>query len=363
MEVIYNPKHYHKVLVRCITYNQSKYIVDCLNGFAMQKTTFPFVCLIMDDCSTDGEIEVIKTWMEQECDISKAEYVDLELSTVILVPHRINEHCRFAFYLLKRNLYKEKNLKMYLVKPWRDHCEYEALCEGDDYWVDSQKLQKQVSILDSHSECGMCCTAGRELSSRGFSDRTIMKENGLLNTENVILKGGGYILTASVMYNAKMNLGRPEGIFVGATGDYPLQMYFALKSKIYYLSDQTCVYRANIAYDSFSNQMLRRPVAERMAYWRKEMNMLRVFDEYFDYKEHEIFNQARGNFMYHKFVFNPDYATKIFEEFPEDCACMDAEQKRKALFIKNHLHLYKAKMWFARHYYAVKSNVYKFIHR
>lgn len=51
---------HYKVCARSITYNQSAYIEDCLNGVAMQQTNFPFVHHVIDDCSTDGEQNVIK---------------------------------------------------------------------------------------------------------------------------------------------------------------------------------------------------------------------------------------------------------------------------------------------------------------
>ena len=98
------PQQEYKVLVRCFTYNQSKYIEDTLNGFAMQQTDFPFICLVMDDASTDGEQDVIKAWMEGECDMDKAEIIDIPTSVVIIVQHKINPSCTLAFYLLKQNL-------------------------------------------------------------------------------------------------------------------------------------------------------------------------------------------------------------------------------------------------------------------
>ena len=98
------PKQEYKVLVRCFTFNQSKYIEETLNGFAMQQTNFPFACLVMDDASTDGEQEVIKAWIERECDMSRAETIEISTSTVIVVPHKTNASCTFALYLLKQNL-------------------------------------------------------------------------------------------------------------------------------------------------------------------------------------------------------------------------------------------------------------------
>ena len=150
------PKQEYKVLVRCFTFNQSKYIEDALNCFSMQHTNFPFVCLVMDDASTDGEQEVIKAWMERECDMSTAEIIDIATSIVVIVPHKINTSCTFAFYLLKHNLYGTGDKKMNHVYPWREMCEYEAICEGDDYWIDPLKLQKQVDFLDENPEYGMC---------------------------------------------------------------------------------------------------------------------------------------------------------------------------------------------------------------
>lgn len=157
MGQIYSPNLEFKVFVRCMTYNHAKYIEDTLNGFAMQKTDFPFVCLVMDDCSTDGEQEVIKAWMERECDMEKVEYVEIELSNIIIVPHKSNGSCIFAFYMLKQNLYHTDKKKI-MLQPWRDKCGYEALCEGDDYWTDSLKLQNQVDFLEQNKEYGLIFT-------------------------------------------------------------------------------------------------------------------------------------------------------------------------------------------------------------
>lgn len=124
----------------------------------MQKTNFPFVCLVMDDCSTNGEQEVINAWMERECDMKKVEVVEIHMSVVFIVPHKTNTSCSFVFYLLKRDLYKYNNIKAALVRPWRRSSNYEALCEGDDYWCDPLKLQKQVDYLENRPDCGLVYT-------------------------------------------------------------------------------------------------------------------------------------------------------------------------------------------------------------
>lgn len=151
----YEPKKDYKVLVRCFTYNQAKYIEDTLNGFAMQQTDFPFICLVMDDCSTDGEQNVIKAWIESECNLQNVETIDADLSEIIIASHLKKPNCTFAFYLLKKNLYRSNEKKQF-VAPLRARCKYEAPCEGDDYWLVKDKLQRQVDFLDSHPDYTAC---------------------------------------------------------------------------------------------------------------------------------------------------------------------------------------------------------------
>ena len=139
----------YKVYVRCLTYNHSKFIKETLCGFAKQETSFPFVSVVIDDFSTDGEQEVIIEWMNEECDRSSLNHYELELAEVYVVKHKVNDNCTFAFYLLKQNLNGD-NRKQLLIEPWRAQSIYEAICEGDDYWTYQYKLQDQVDFLESH---------------------------------------------------------------------------------------------------------------------------------------------------------------------------------------------------------------------
>ena len=156
MEKIYYPSLDYHVLVLCMTYNQSRYIEETLNGFAIQQTSFPFVCLVMDDCSTDGEQKVIKTWMNNECDISSVQNIEIELANITIVPHKTNNNCTFAFYFFKKNLYNTK-VRAPMNKAWLERCVYTAQCEGDDYWTSPQKLQLSVDFLDKHPDYSVVC--------------------------------------------------------------------------------------------------------------------------------------------------------------------------------------------------------------
>ena len=256
------PKQEYKVLVRCFTFNQSKYIEETLNGFAMQQTNFPFACLVMDDASTDGEQEVIKAWIERECDMSRAETIEISTSIVIVVPHKTNASCTFALYLLKQNLYYNDDKKMDYVYPWREVSRYEAICEGDDWWTDSTKLQKQVDFLDAHPEYLMCSTSyssvrmkdgyinkgGEPGSGRDITFRQLMKKN-TVGTLTVM-----YRLDVFVKYQNEVLSLRPKFMM----GDLPLWLYIASQGKIrelpFDMANYRVLERSASHYDDFDRQ-------------------------------------------------------------------------------------------------------------
>lgn len=239
MEQVYIPKQDYKVLVRCYTYNQSKYIEDALNGFAMQQTDFPFVCLVMDDCSTDGEQEVIKAWMECECDLNKMAYEDMEFSDTFIVSHRGNSNCIFAFYLLKQNQHRT-GVKSKLVSPWRDHCVYEAVCEGDDYWIDPLKLQKQVKFLDANIDYSAIATQTKviyEWNSDSHLFNDLSKE---IDWTDGQLFGIRLFHTASMMHRIDNTLRSRPAVF---SGDVFTMGLLSLIGKVRFIPDVTTVYR------------------------------------------------------------------------------------------------------------------------
>ena len=128
-----------KVTVSCMTYNQSKYITDAMNGFTMQQTDFPFVCTIVDDASTDGEQEVIRKYVEENFDFSEGSAAyskETDYAFITYAQHKTNKNCYFAVLYLKENHYSQNKDKSPYLKEWRDGVEYMAICEEDDYWID-----------------------------------------------------------------------------------------------------------------------------------------------------------------------------------------------------------------------------------
>lgn len=145
------------VSIRCLTYNQSAYITDAFNGFVQQQTNFPFLAVVVDDSSTDGEQDVIKAYLDANFShLEETGYRRWETTeaTWIIARHKENTNCYFVVVFLKKNLYGNPK-KLELIKEWAD-AKYLAFCEGDDYWIDPMKLQKQVDFLESHEDFTMC---------------------------------------------------------------------------------------------------------------------------------------------------------------------------------------------------------------
>jgi len=117
-----------KVSILCITYKHESFIRDTLNAFITQETDFPFEILIGDDASPDKTGEIV------------AEYANLFPAKIIPV-------------LRKKNIGALRNLNHLISIADGD---YFAYCEGDDYWSDNKKLQKQADFLDENPDCTLC---------------------------------------------------------------------------------------------------------------------------------------------------------------------------------------------------------------
>lgn len=120
-----------KVSIRCFTYNHERFIRQCLEGVVMQKTDFRFEAIVHDDASTDNTAAVIREYAEKYPDIIKPIYET-------------------------ENQYSKHDGSLTRIMNAHTRGKYIAMCEGDDYWTDPYKLQKQVDFLESHPDYVMC---------------------------------------------------------------------------------------------------------------------------------------------------------------------------------------------------------------
>ena len=232
-----------KVCISCSTYNHSAYITDAMNGFCKQKTSFPFVCCIIDDNSTDGEQEVIRNYLNDNFDMSNIDArrrvtVDYEM---FYVRHKINTNCFFAVYFLKYNHYQIlKNKKVY-ISEWTKDVKYYAACEGDDYWTVSNKLEKQIGYMEKHPECVLTFSNAYfvrpDSSIRWLNTISVLLRIECQNIEfkfhknmmAVLLKNGNILQTASVCFrNHEKEWAnfRKEIPFKMLMGDKPRWLYY-----------------------------------------------------------------------------------------------------------------------------------------
>lgn len=284
--------------ISCKTYNQSAYITDALNGFAMQQTNFPYVAVVIDDASTDGEQAVIKGYLEEHFDHSEEKgYKQWETEDAhwTFARHKENGNCHFVLVYLKRNLFKEREKKDSVVKDWMDS-RYIALCEGDDYWTDPLKLQKQVDYMEEHKDCCMtACAADRVKEEKIFKNDRISDEPRDLTTDEVILGGGGYLATCSLVYdNSKLNDNIPKWRRNANVGDYPLQIQGTLEGKLHYLPDTMCVYRYghNGSWSSINEGENKELTCK---HWRKEIDWMIELDEATQHEyKHAIFQHLKS---------------------------------------------------------------------
>lgn len=247
------------LLVSCMTYNQSQFIGDTLSGFVIQRTCFPFVCLVMDDASTDGEQIVLREFLDKECDMGAASFNDTLEAEIIQVPHKTNPNCTFVVYFLKENLYGNP-LKKQLIDIWREKCKYEAFCEGDDYWTDPLKLQKQVSFLESNQDYSICFHSVRVLNSEtGLLEDDIITRDIPGSSSIDELGKGNYIHTPSVVIRSNEEANRQKSMLVGVpVGDYPTWVIYSQFGKIYKFSECMGVYRNGVGIWSRLNTIDRR---------------------------------------------------------------------------------------------------------
>lgn len=242
-----NDDYKYMVRVSCMTYNHAPYIEDAMDGFCMQETSFPFVCTIVDDASTDGEQEVIKNYLQSHFNLEDKSVVKIEETEdcyLYFAQHKTNKNCYFAVILLKYNHYSIKKPKMPYISEWVDDVKYVAICEGDDYWMVSDKLQMQVDFLEKNLDYGLCYC--------NFQVYDVVKDIYIKNPKakyeginDLILKNS--IATLTTLFRRDLSRRYTNEINPSSKnwkmGDYPLWLWMELESKVYYIDEVVATYR------------------------------------------------------------------------------------------------------------------------
>lgn len=222
-----------RVSIVCNCYNHEKYLRKCLDGFVSQVADFEYEVLINDDASTDNSPAIIKEYQEKYPDVIKPIY------------QTVNQYSQ------------DVSITKVFQYP-RVSGEYVAFCEGDDYWTDPRKLQKQVDALDAHPEVDICAHKAAAFQNGEFHHSLGPDmESGIIPIRDVILGGGGFVATNSLFFRA--SLIQKKYRFREMCGiDYTMQIKGALRGGMLYLSDSMSVYTF-MAQGSWTSKMKKDP--------------------------------------------------------------------------------------------------------
>lgn len=288
----------YMVRVACITYNHADWIEDAMNGFCQQETKFPFVCTIIDDCSTDGEPDIIKRYLTLNFNLSDESIVLNEETDDYLLAfaqHKTNKNCYFAVYFLKYNHHQVKKAKAPYINEWESNSKYVAMCEGDDYWIDSKKLQKQVEFLEGHPKHTLCIHAYRrdEYVGNKVVSRDVHKYSSdveIIPDKDVLNGTGMFGATASMVYRASAVKDYPDWAKRAPVGDRPLKFVLFARGHIGYINDVMSVYRVGVP-GSWTVRVNRNRKANKQSR-QKFVQLMVDFDEWTEKKYHALIIKA-----------------------------------------------------------------------
>lgn len=207
------------VSIHCLTYNHEKYISEAIESFLMQKTNFKFEILIHDDASTDKTPEIIKEYQKKYPELIKPIF------------QKENQYSK-GVSVSRPNIERAKG-------------KYFAICEGDDFWTDKDKLQKQVDYMETHPECSLCVHAGYTVLTGGKMRpyHRPNNGNGIFSVPEIIKGGGGLFLTNSMLCKTEFVQMRPSFLESPPVGDYPLVINLSLLGTVYYMDELMSAYR------------------------------------------------------------------------------------------------------------------------
>ena len=254
MQTTYNSDQI-AVSIICNVYNHERYIRDALEGFIQQKTTFPYEIIVHDDASTDNSASII------------LEYASKYPQKIIARIQTENQYSK-GIHIGETFIYPICKGK------------YIALCEGDDYWTASCKLQRQYDALEKHHEIDMCAHSADIIDALSEKKVGIISPSSterILSLEEVIWGGGSFLATNSLFFRKEIVTEIPP-FRKNLKIDYTVQINGALRGGIYFLPENMSVYRYKVP-GSWTDRIMSNNVKILETY-DKIAEMLVLLDEY-----------------------------------------------------------------------------------
>ena len=249
------------VSIICCTYNHEPYIRNALNSILEQRTNFPIEILIHDDASTDNTAAIIKEYEKAYPDMIKPIYqTDNQYS---------------------------KGIDVQQINYERARGKYIAICNGDDFWIDEYKLQRQYDYLEKTKHCMLSVHAGKIVAADSKQVTDICspsKMNRFYSTRELIDGDGGLFITNSMFFRAHIVKNRPSLFIKLPVTDYVLILYLSLFGQVHYMRDVMSCHRVSTSNTSSTTQVASRKDKEsfiEIGEW------LLQFDEWTNYSFHD----------------------------------------------------------------------------
>ncbi len=236
-----------QVSICLLTYNHEQYIKEALDSILNQKTSFKYEIIIRDDASNDGTTNIIKKYQKKYPQIIK------------LVLKKENKHNS------KSRIFKE--LKNY----WNG--KYIAILEGDDYWIDPYKLQKQYDFMESHCNYSQVFTNYKLLNDITKRTKRIFRKSKDYSVEDIIIGGGEMFSISSIFVRKDMLYPIDDFYYLSPFEDYVSVLSLALHGKTHLLKDYATIYRINST-NSWTTMIKTGNESQKRKYLYNEMRIM-----------------------------------------------------------------------------------------
>jgi len=255
------------VSITCVAFNHEDYINTTLNSFLEQETTFPFEILINDDVSTDRTVEILKEYEEKFPNIIKPVYQT-------------------------KNQYSQGINTMAILFPFVKG-KYVAFCDGDDFWIDKEKLQIQVKEMEKHPEVDLSFHPSYRLVDGKRTEVLAQHadENRVFSVRHSIIGHGDFAETGSMMFTNSLISSLPDWFDTALPGDYVSEVIGAERGGSLYINRIMSVYRSGIE-DGWTVNELKKSTEERRQSLINIKDQLVFLDNFLNKKYHDEFTQV-----------------------------------------------------------------------
>ncbi len=272
------------VSVRTSAYNHGDYIVQCIEGVLSQRTDFDFEYIIGEDFSSDSTREKVFEYARRYPDRIRVLTADYNVGM------------------------KANGLRCIAACRGK----YMAICEGDDYWSDPTKLQRQVDFMESHPDFSMCFhnVSTVDVHGQKTGEQRRFDHDCEVPIEAMIHGGGLFCPTASLLFRKEFLATYPEVCERCHVGDYPLQLWLAVCGRIYYIDRNMAAYRQGDA-SSWTRRFDRLEFDTRAAKWLTEFEMLDAIDAMTEYRHHDAIRRRQSRYLRQIMRINTDHEEEL----------------------------------------------------